>query len=625
MAFYRFLILLIAFCVVLCTDTTAQRVIYIDINANGLNTGNSWDDAYIYLQDALIEAKAGDELWVAAGTYKPDQGATVEEGDRSASFIISSGISLYGGFQGRETERDNRDWLLNRTILSGDLMMNDTDSVQVNVPSRAENSYQIVSIIMQSEEITIDGFEISSGNAYGPIEAPDIANAYAGGLYVDQAHITLRNLSIERNAAYAGGGGAIIEHSEVLIEDVIFKRNNASGRPGAIRGGGLVLSSQSTGVLRNVDFIQNTAIDAGGMFNSFNGEQLFQNVNFIANKGSLGGGLYNFDSDPFIMNSLFLGNEAYEGGGGMANERSAPVLMNVVFSGNRVVGSQFFGGGGLLNYQSSSQIINCVFSMNRAEKEGGAIYNLERDTILVANSILWGNIALDDSQIYNMPRLDQVEYRSTTDLSHSLFGGMLTGGTIDLGGNVSLEPLFVNPTGPDGVAGTEDDDLRIQPGSPAIDAGSNMALPLDFIDADLDGDVTEPFSVDLDYNLRILNGALGANDVDMGAYEWNAPPFNVSTEGSSSLINNNELEVLIYPNPAKNQAELQVSTSSGKLLSISIHDLLGRHVATIFEGIHNHEGVYQLALDRFQLASGIYFVHIRGEGLYKVHNLIVAR
>jgi len=63
------------------------------------------------------------------------------------------------------------------------------------------------------------------------------------------------------------------------------------------------------------------------------------------------------------------------------------------------------------------------------------------------------------------------------------------------------DPLFVDPYGTDGILGSEDDDFRLVPGSPAIDAGRNK---------------TEPRlpAMDLDGYPRILNDI-----IDMGAYE----------------------------------------------------------------------------------------------------------
>jgi len=64
------------------------------------------------------------------------------------------------------------------------------------------------------------------------------------------------------------------------------------------------------------------------------------------------------------------------------------------------------------------------------------------------------------------------------------------------------------------MIGTEDDNLRLKPGSPCINAGDNSAIPVDEFDLDDDGDSNEPTPFDIDGKPRILNGT-----VDVGAYE----------------------------------------------------------------------------------------------------------
>jgi len=51
------------------------RIIYVDaskLDDNG--DGLSWQTAKKYLQSALALAISGDEIWVAQGTYYPDEG-----------------------------------------------------------------------------------------------------------------------------------------------------------------------------------------------------------------------------------------------------------------------------------------------------------------------------------------------------------------------------------------------------------------------------------------------------------------------------------------------------------------------------------------------------------------------
>ena len=87
-----------------CSAVSAQTVIYVDADAAGANNGSNWTDAYTDLQDALGAAAEGDEMWVAEGMYKPTSGS-----DRTISFDLVSGVALYGGFNGTEATRDERD------------------------------------------------------------------------------------------------------------------------------------------------------------------------------------------------------------------------------------------------------------------------------------------------------------------------------------------------------------------------------------------------------------------------------------------------------------------------------------------------------------------------------------
>lgn len=97
------------------------RTILVNPAATGANDGTTWTDAYVSLQSALAELAnprtgGGGEIWVAQGTYKPTTGTDV-----NATFLLTDGVVIIGGFVGGETMRSPRDWRAHPTVLSGEL------------------------------------------------------------------------------------------------------------------------------------------------------------------------------------------------------------------------------------------------------------------------------------------------------------------------------------------------------------------------------------------------------------------------------------------------------------------------------------------------------------------------
>lgn len=172
---------------------TAQ--VYVDKDATGNNDGTSWTDAYTELYTATTATTAG-EIWVADGTYTPDNSA------RTNVIGIRSGVPVYGGFSGVETILSQRDPELNVTIISGDLNNDDPTTVVYGDPLRDDNSYRLLA--MSGPVITIDGFTLTSANANGTT-----AGTQAGALIAlnGTANITftLVNCTVKDNTS-AGFG-----------------------------------------------------------------------------------------------------------------------------------------------------------------------------------------------------------------------------------------------------------------------------------------------------------------------------------------------------------------------------------------------------------------------------------
>src|SRR5688572_8493909 len=102
--------------------STTAAIIYVNSSAVGTNDGTSWANAFTSLTTAMQSALPGDEIWVVQGVYKPvtvvDVNASGGMDPREVTFVIPSGVALYGGFVGTEGVREERNWVSNVTVLS---------------------------------------------------------------------------------------------------------------------------------------------------------------------------------------------------------------------------------------------------------------------------------------------------------------------------------------------------------------------------------------------------------------------------------------------------------------------------------------------------------------------------
>jgi hypothetical protein len=207
-----------------------------------------------------------------------------------------------------------------------------------------------------------------------------------------------------------------------------------------------------------------------------------------------------------------------------------------------ISGCRFHGNGNVLtggaihsNGGAQTTIINSVFTGNKAQALGGAI-GADDTEITIVNCSFAANSAQEgaaigcdsnnppDSQstykIYNCILWDLQEELASKDGSSGVLvytdiydptGGWLVWANEH---NKNLDPLFVDLDGADDIVGTEDDNLRLLPGSPCIDAGENSRVPEGVL-VDIDGKarfVDDPDTIDTGTGLPPI--------VDMGAYEY---------------------------------------------------------------------------------------------------------
>jgi len=298
-------------------DKYSGPIWYVDGDATGANNGANWPNAFNCLQDALAVAQAGDEIWVAEGTYKPDEGSGETPGDRTATFELVNQVGVYGGFAGNETSRSERDWQANETVLSGNIG---------NQAESSDNSYHVVKSYLDDPNTVLDGFTITGGDA-NSVTYPDYIG---GGMYISSSNVVVNNCLITGNSASAGAGAAAWGSGSPSLVNCTFLDNHSSGP-----GGGLDVQ-QSNPLLRACMFLGNSASSGGGMraLNNFSTPYL-TNCIFSGNIASNGGGLYNSGvggnpnpHPPMLQNCTFNENTAGSSGGGIYNSEGNDVTID---------------------------------------------------------------------------------------------------------------------------------------------------------------------------------------------------------------------------------------------------------------------------------------------------------
>ena len=402
--------------------------IFVNHAATGNDDGTSWQDAYTNLKTAIDNSSLHDEIWIAAGTYVPNSSSFL----LPRTFEISHDLKLYGGFNGTETTRNQRDATTNLTILSGDV--NGDDVLDDFFNSREDNVLNVMYIkAVVTSATVIDGLTIKNGQADGDGNTlTEVRGAAIFSLGAPQ----IKNCRFVQNYASMEGASVFFcEQSarEGIVMNCVFEKNNTLGN-----GAGLAAANiGGKGItIYNCEFLENQAALVGGAVFFLDANGTILNSTFRNNQGNLGGGAIEIDN-PFytskkhvIENCVFENNVSSYGGAlrFLTSQRDSEIEIAACdFISNRVefldavapfphggaVYMAYYGQAGNMN----SSIEDCLFLNNSSTYSSGAVAingydnNFSGNEYTVHNCHFEGNTASDVGGLYGVS--NDEDYKAT--------------------------------------------------------------------------------------------------------------------------------------------------------------------------------------------------------------------
>lgn len=371
------------------------------------------------------------------------------------------------------------------------------------------------------------GFTLQRGDASGQV-------LEGGGVSIYNSSPTIQANIITNNRACDSGAGIDADWSWALIEGNIITDNTQFGCSGGVGGGGVSLG----------DYSEAKVIDNVITGNSWSAS---------------GGGIALFAAGrPTITGNVIRGNSAGSSGGGIniVNESDAVIIQNTI------VGNRAGQGGGVfwsVPYGSHGPfLVNNTIADNQGQGSGIFAGGFDAQTFLLNNIVVGasGQPAIYCGEYYDPspPDLTMNNVFSPGAPAYAGTCGDLTG----TNGNISADPLFVDPT---------TNDYHLGAGSPSIDAGDNLPFP-GLPATDIDGDQ------------RIING-----QIDQGVDEYNVPARPPSSPTNLTATRVRKTAVVSWSAPTDDGGSrvrsYTVTVSDGRWVTVDAVDTSVRFVDEI--------------------------------------------
>ena len=256
-------------------------ILYVAWDASAGGNGTSWGQAKQTIQEAVNAAAPGIEIWVKQGTYTLPAGSS----SSTSEILVNKVVQIYGGFNGTENLRAQRDWKNNTTTVSG-------------------NGNNYVRGFHITADATIDGFTITGGHLLSDSNIPTGA-----GILIEANNAVIQNCIVTDNQSSITGGGITLKNptnSSSIINTWVSHNGSQYGV------GGIVIESGSPKIV-NCIITQNTGENGGG-------------INCL------------LTSSPAITNCTIYGNTREPSGGSGVDCVGAAMVTNSIIWGNTPVG-----------------------------------------------------------------------------------------------------------------------------------------------------------------------------------------------------------------------------------------------------------------------------------------------
>ena len=380
-----------------------------------------------------------------------------------------------------------------------------------------------------------------------------------GGIYSSNSNLQITGNRIEQNLTQEGDGAGIYIADDG-DDDIIISDNRIVGNSSFGDGGAVFVQNSNLHLSENSITGNYSQSRGGAILIKSSRAEVSQN-NLSDNHSKTGGAIYVDNSAVKILRNIISRNTSYDefpsgrGGAIVCNRTN-----NAEISGNIVASnSSSTDGGGIYALDCEHMILtNNTISDNRAADNGGGIY-LDNSSAAIVNSILYGNTAETGGEMFTMECSVFFAYSDVfwENISSDNWSSFTYGdGTID------ADPEFSE------IADTR---YELAPFSICIDAGVG-SIYIESWDTTVDM---------LAYDVYGNERPQLAN-WDIGAVEYVG--FGILSSVENHKPFSNEISVLTYPNPFNSKLEIKTSIPSGENIRISVYDMFGRKIGTIYDG-----------------------------------------